>query len=83
MSTINSANVQVGQSVTPANNITLSTSAGGDLVINKGVFPSLTEISRIKNNGMQDAAKVEFTPSGADAVATTVQGFFGQMYLKY
>ena len=69
MSTINSANVQVGQSVTPANNITLSTSAGGDLVVNKGASGALVEITRIKNNG-----EMVYTPSGAGAVATTVQG---------
>jgi hypothetical protein len=36
MSVINSANVQVGQSVIPANNITLNTDASGNLIINKG-----------------------------------------------
>jgi hypothetical protein len=73
MSTINSANIQVGQSNTSANNITLSTSAGGDLVVSKGVAGSLTEISRITNGGLMDAAKVGYLPAGTGAVATTVQ----------
>ena len=68
MSTLTSSNIQVGQSITPTNNITLNTSVEGDLVINKGVFPALTEISRIKNNG-----EMVYTPAGTGAVATTVQ----------
>ena len=73
MSTINSANVQVGQSGTANNNITLSTSVSGDLVINKGVFPALTEISRITNAGMTSAEKVSYLAAGVGAVATTLQ----------
>jgi hypothetical protein len=73
MSTINSANVQVGQSNTPANNITLSTSNSGDLVVSKGASGALVEITRIKNNGEVDASKAGYTPAGTGAVATTVQ----------
>lgn len=61
MSTINSANLQVGQSVTPANNITLSTSAGGDLVVSKGASGALVEITRIKNNGEIESPKLRAT----------------------
>ena len=69
MSTLNSSNIKIGQSITPANNITLSTSAGGDLVVSKGASEALVEITRIKNNG-----EMVYTPSGVGAVATTVQG---------
>ncbi len=51
MSTINSANVQVGQNVTASKNITFNTDADGNLIINKGVYPTLTEIGKIYNNG--------------------------------
>jgi hypothetical protein len=78
MSTINSANVQVGQSNTPANNITLSTSAGGDLVVSKGSSGSLTEITRITNAGLIDASKVAFTPAGGIA-ATNVQAAIAEV----
>jgi hypothetical protein len=74
MSTINSANVQVGQSVTATNNITLSTSNDGDLVVNKGVFPALTEISRITNAGVHvllNATPPATSPSGV-----------GQLYVE-
>ena len=78
MSTINSANVQVGQSNTPANNITLSTSAGGDLVVSKGSSGALTEITRITNAGLIDASKVSFTPAGGIA-ATNVQAAIAEV----
>lgn len=73
MSTINSSNMQVGQSVTTANNITLSTDSSGNLLFNKGAAGALTEISRISNTGSMDSAKVGFTPSGTGAVSSTVQ----------
>ena len=78
MSTINTANIQVGQSVTSANNITLNTDASGNLIINKGAPGALTEISRINNSGMMDATKVAFTPTGGIA-ATTVQGAIAEV----
>ena len=74
MSTLNSSNIQIGQSITSSNNITLSTASNGDLLINKGASGALTEISRITNAGLIDASKVSFTPNGTGAVATTVQG---------
>jgi hypothetical protein len=73
MSTINSSNIQVGQSTTTSNNITLSTAANGDLLFNKGASGALTEISRITNAGLIASNKVSYTPAGTGAVATTVQ----------
>jgi hypothetical protein len=73
MSVINSANLQVGQSTTATNNITLNTDGSGNLIINKGVYPTLTEISRITNAGLTSSDKTSYTPSGTGAVATTVQ----------
>jgi hypothetical protein len=68
MSTLNALNIRVGQSSTPANNITVNTDTSGDLVFNKGAPGALTEITRIKNNG-----ELAYTPAGTGAVATTVQ----------
>jgi hypothetical protein len=72
MSIIISNNVQVGQSGTSGNNITINTSASGDLVVNKGVWPNITEITRVSNAGLIDGNKVSFTPTGTIS-ATTVQ----------
>ena len=69
MSTLNALNIRVGQSSTPANNITVNTDTSGDLVFNKGAPGALTEITRIKNNG-----EMVYNPAGTGAVATTVQG---------
>ena len=68
MSTLNALNIQVGQSSTAGNNITLTTNPSGDLLISKGNAGALVEINRIKNNG-----EMVYTPSGTGAVATTVQ----------
>jgi len=69
MSNIVSSNHQVGQNATASLNITLNTDTNGDLVINKGVYPTLTEISRFPNAG----GGQEYLPAGDGAVATTVQ----------
>ena len=73
MSTLNAANIRVGQSSTPDNNITLSADSSGNLVFNKGNSGALTEITRITNAGLIDASKVAFTPAGTGAVSTTTQ----------
>jgi hypothetical protein len=73
MSTLNSSNIQIGQSITPANNITLNTAVNGDLVVSKGAQGALTEISRISNSGLMDSSKVGYFPAGVGAVATTMQ----------
>jgi hypothetical protein len=78
MSIIISNNVQVGQSGTANNNITLNTSASGDLVVNKGVWPNITEITRVSNTGLVDGSKVSFTPTGTIA-ATTVQAAIAEL----
>jgi len=69
MSNIVSSNHQIGQNTTADLNITLNTDTNGDLVINRGVYPTLTEISRFPNAG----GGQEYMPAGTGAVATTVQ----------
>lgn len=73
MSTINSANMQIGQSTTAANNVTLSASSSGDLIINRGEFPALTEVARITSAGRYAADKVTYTPVGTGAIPRTLQ----------
>lgn len=70
MSVINSANVQVGQSVTASNNITLNTDASGNLIINKGVFPTLTELVAFPNTGLVNYADDTAAAAGGVAIGT-------------
>ena len=71
MSVINSANVQVGRSVTPDNNITLSTDGStGDLIINKGVYPTLTTLIGFPNTGLVNYADDVAAAAGGVAVGT-------------
>ena len=73
MSIISSANVQIGQSTTATNNITLSSDGAGGLVVQRGVYPALTEVSRFSPTGTIAASKVSIIPSGMGSVTTTVQ----------
>ena len=70
MSTINSANVQIGQSVTASENITLNTDASGNLIINKGVYPTLTALAAFPNTGLIDYADDAAAATGGVAVGT-------------
>lgn len=70
MSVINSANVQVGQSTTATNNITLNTDVSGNLIINKGVYPTLTQLLAFPNTGLANYADDTAAAAGGIAVGT-------------
>lgn len=70
MSVINSANVQVGQSSTATNNITLNTDVSGNLIINKGVYPTLTALLTLPNGGLVNYANDAAAAAGGVAVGS-------------
>lgn len=51
MSVLDLANVQIGQNVTASKNITLNTDADGNLIINQGVYPTLTPLLTTSKQG--------------------------------